>query len=363
MKTLLAFGTIDLHEVQLVLGLAAKPDVSIHVMCNTNCPNSQRLVAAGVDVEHLDCRNKLDRSAIKQLKKKLASGKCDIVQTFTSRILANTLWAVRGLPQPPKVVSFRGVMGRLSRFDPATWLTYLNPRLAAVSCISEAARQGLIDSRVRAKLRTIHLGLDESWFADYHQPSLTNCGIPAGAFTVGCVANIRPVKGIDLLLRSALDLVKHREIHWVLVGEVRDKQVQRLAADPRLAGRVHPLGFREDGAELAGSFDVFVMPSRQEGLSKSLMEAMAQGVCPVITDVGGMPELVRHERDGLVVPKENVPALTAAIEALYHNAQLRHNLSESARQRILRDFSTQKMIDETYRFHQELLDNTTRRAA
>ena len=363
MKILFVFEQIDLHEVHLVRGLSQGLDVEVDVLCSMQGHNHRLLSDLGIPVERSQYRSKVDFAAINRIREKLEEGAYDIVHAFTSRALANVLWAVRRLVTRPQVVMFRGIMDRVKRFDPATWMTYYHPNLTAVSCISDSARRGLEASRVQAELRTIHLGIDRSWFERPQHHTSAKLPIPEGAFAVGCVANIRPVKGIDLLLQAATRLTKYTDIHWLLIGSLDDQRVAELANDPRIVDRVHLLGFRSDVEQLVRQLDLFVMPSRKEGLSKSLMEAMGQRVCPIISDVGGMPELVRHQQDGLVFAKEDVAGLTEAIETLYTNHALRDRYAQSAQQRIFHDFSTQQMIDKTHHLYQDILSRPIRQAA
>jgi glycosyltransferase involved in cell wall biosynthesis len=73
----------------------------------------------------------------------------------------------------------------------------------------------------------------------------------------------------------------------LIVGRIRDAAVERLCRDPRWRGRLHLAGFIPGAAGLARVLDVFAMPSRAEGLSRALLEAMCLGICPVVSDAGG----------------------------------------------------------------------------
>jgi len=81
-------------------------------------------------------------------------------------------------------------------------------------------------------------------------------------------------------------------------------------AQPELASRVHTLGFRPDVQRLLPAFDAFALASRREALSIAVIEAFAARVPVVATRVGGVPEIVRHEDTGLLVPTEDADAIT-----------------------------------------------------
>jgi glycosyltransferase involved in cell wall biosynthesis len=99
------------------------------------------------------------------------------------------------------------------------------------------------------------------------------------------------------------------------------------------------------------------LPStKREGLARSLIEAMAYGVAPVVTDCGGSPELVQHGVSGLVVPVADPAALAAAIRMLHDDSALRERLGAAARERIGRDFRIEDTIAKTLELYRALVD-------
>jgi glycosyltransferase involved in cell wall biosynthesis len=130
---------------------------------------------------------------------------------------------------------------------------------------------------------------------------------------------------------------------------------RRIAASPA-ASHIHVLGYRKDAPALTAACDVFVLPStKREGLARSLIEAMAYGVAPVVTDCGGSPELVQHGVSGLVVPVADAAALAAAIRMLHDDAALRARLGAGARERIGRDFRIEDTIAKTLALYRSLV--------
>jgi glycosyltransferase involved in cell wall biosynthesis len=81
------------------------------------------------------------------------------------------------------------------------------------------------------------------------------------------------------------------------------------------------------------------MPSRQEALCVALLEAMSAGLCPLVSDAGGMKEVVRHGTDGLVFPRENPAALAAAMRELYHQREPMKQYAASAQARATSEFT------------------------
>lgn len=115
---------------------------------------------------------------------------------------------------------------------------------------------------------------------------------------------------------------------------------ERCAADwPRLPGD------RSDVAALLPQFDLFALPSQAEGISNTLLEAMACGCAPVATDVGGNPELIEDGRSGRLVPAQDSEALAAALAALVQDADLRAALGCAALARARAQFSLDGMVE------------------
>jgi glycosyltransferase involved in cell wall biosynthesis len=140
-----------------------------------------------------------------------------------------------------------------------------------------------------------------------------------------------------------------------LFGHVLDPEIRLLANQPEIRERVRLVGHRIDASELISGADVFVMPSRAEALSQALLEAMYQRVCPVVSDAGGMKEVVRHGCDGIVVPVANVDALVQAIQTLYDDRTLVARFAAAAHQRIAESFTPENMAQRCLTIYQELL--------
>jgi glycosyltransferase involved in cell wall biosynthesis len=103
-------------------------------------------------------------------------------------------------------------------------------------------------------------------------------------------------------------------------------------------------GERRDVAELMRAMDVFVLPSLAEGVSNTILEAMATGLPVIATAVGGNPELVDDGRTGRVVPPDDIAAMSSAMRQLVEDADLRVTMGRAARAEIEQRFSLQAMV-------------------
>jgi glycosyltransferase involved in cell wall biosynthesis len=143
-----------------------------------------------------------------------------------------------------------------------------------------------------------------------------------------------PEKGFDLLLRAfAIVASRHPDVRLRIAGDgPLRKDLEQLAGDLEVAGRVDWLGQRHDVGHLLSSGDIYVLPSRFEGFPNALCEAMAAGAPVVAYDCPSGPgEIVRQGIDGLLVPAGDVDGLASAMESLLLDPAQRRRLAAAAR--------------------------------
>ncbi len=357
MKVLAIASEFDRCEAHMLASLT-KLGVEVTAAIEPKQRFGAILENAGIPVRPLVCKGRVDPKAIMDLKRILRSESFDVVHAFSGRGLSNMLIASYGLPV--KRVSYRGTMGHLSRWDPTSWLSYLNPGLHKIICVSHAVEGYLRGMGVSEdKTITIHKGHDLKWYEKEEAISLSEFGIPDGAFVVGCVANMRPVKGVDVLVRAMDYLPIPSPIHLLLVGEVRDDNISTMTSSSRLREQIHFTGYRAEATSIVARCNAFVMPSiKREGLPKALIEAMIKSIPPIVTNVGGMPEIVREGIEGLVVAPSDPRALADAIVKLFSDRSLCSQFAKAARQRIATSFDIEDTIVKTLAVYRELSPST-----
>ncbi len=165
--------------------------------------------------------------------------------------------------------------------------------------------------------------------------------LPPGAFVVAALGRFVPVKGFDLLVEALPAVVAGVESTWLLlVGDGPERgPLEARAARLGVAGRVHVTGAVADVAPCLAAADVVAAPSRNEGMGRVLVEAMALGLPVVGTAVGGIPAVIVEGACGRLVPPGDVPALARALVDLGRDAGLRRKLGEAAVRRAA-EFST-----------------------
>lgn len=216
----------------------------------------------------------------------------------------------------------------------------------------------------RERISVIHNGVNTDQFCPHPERAglvRSELGIPSGRVVIGTVGRIVPIKDHKTLLEAARILVRAgQDIHVLIVGsgpELPKLQLQ-AATSPELAGRIMFLGASDRVPDLLNSMDLFVLPSISEGMSNTILEAMATGLPLIVTRAGGNPELVEDARVGRLFTPRDVQALAGILSHLVIDPALRREYGRAARQRAVERFSLTDMV----RHYRNLyLDLATRR--
>lgn len=180
--------------------------------------------------------------------------------------------------------------------------------------------------------------------------------VPAGAACVGIVARLVPVKDHRTLLRAAARVFHEAPDSCLLVvgdGPLRG-DLERLARELGIAGRTRFLGHRTDVPAILPALDLFVLSSLHEGISLTLLEAMASGLAVVATRVGGTPEVVVDGHTGLLVPPGRPGLLADAIIRLLRDPRLRMEMGKAGQARVYERFGVQAMVEAYQRLYEGL---------
>lgn len=188
-------------------------------------------------------------------------------------------------------------------------------------------------------------------------------GLPAGVPVLGTVARLDAVKDQRTMLEAfALLRLRHPDARLLMVGEgpMRPELESYIAAED-LGGAVLMTGQRNDIPALVSLMDVFILSSLSEGTSISLLEAMASGVTPVVTRVGGNPAVVTHGVDGLLVEPRDAPGLAEALGDLVTDARRRRTLGDAARAKVRASYGIETMVSRYVQIYREILGRKRRR--
>jgi glycosyltransferase involved in cell wall biosynthesis len=233
-----------------------------------------------------------------------------------------------------------------SRLKMLRVIASLGTQLVTVSDQMRRFYSGLAGGKTFFEL--VHNGVDNSAFG---QPAKRR----NEKFTFVSVGRLVSLKGFDVLL-EALARTGPGGPDLRILGEGKD--LPELEARARLLGiedRVEFLGFRDDVAEVLSNADAFVLASRSEGLSCSVVEAMAAGLPCVVTAVGGNSELVADGETGFLVPSEDPTALAVKLTQLSSDRELSRALGAGGRKRVAEYFSLEATVRNYLEIYRALL--------
>jgi glycosyltransferase involved in cell wall biosynthesis len=214
-----------------------------------------------------------------------------------------------------------------------------------VVAVSVAVAQELVRSGVPLdKVKLIENGVDPAAFrngTDRVRTELNLRHLPV----IGYIGRLAAEKGLDVLFSSIPGIVQRcPEVQVILAGDgpIRN-QLTQSAQKLGIGSHVRFLGVRSDMADLYRAIDVLVLPSRDEGLPMTVLEALAAGKAVVASSVGQIPQVIRHGETGLLVQAGSREQLADAILELLGSPQLRKKLGSQGRQLIDSEFTAEAM--------------------
>ena len=231
--------------------------------------------------------------------------------------------------------------------------------------VSEEVRRLLISmTKIPAeKIFSIVNGIDTQRFAGTRNTALrAEFGIPENAFLFGTVGRLNHTKAQDLMIHALKTLRDQgADARLVIAGDGdRREKLDHLIAELQLQDRARLLGARHDVPAILRGLDAFVLSSVDEGVPLSLLEAMAAGLPCVATAVGGIPEVISHEHNGLLAPAGDAAALAAAMQRLLDEPDLRRHIAANGAETVRTRFSIETMVQSYCRHYDDLLQESGR---
>lgn len=295
----------------------------------------------------------------------IRSEKVDVVHTFfeSADLLGGLVARLSGCPV---VISSRRDMGILRSARHRIAYRLMHPLYTQVQAVSGAVRRETIQAdRINPnKVVTIPNGIEieKVTAANGAGPLLQSLQLPDAAPLIVSVGHIRRVKGFDVLLRAAAQVCRsYPTATFLIVGSVQEPECERdlrdLVRQYGLERNVRFPGKMDSPAvwSLLKLCDVFCLPSRSEGMSNALLEAMACGLPPVATAVGGTPEVIDDGRTGHLVPSEDHHAMAARILSLLDEPERAREMGRLAREAVEQRFSAESMIQSMVSMYDQLL--------
>ena len=225
---------------------------------------------------------------------------------------------------------------------------------------SEAIRRMLVaDGIPDEQTVTVHEGIDVERVVSTEAVNVHEAfWLPHDAPVVGNVAALVPHKGQRHLVEAAHLVVQEiPDVRFIILGEGELREhLERQVREHHLEKHVLLPGFRTDVLGCIKGFDLFVMSSVTEGLGTSLLDAMAASRPIVATTAGGIPEIVEHGLNGLLVPPRDHTALAAAIVRMLKDPDLRHRMAAAGFARVRERFTVDRMIAGTAAVYARVAD-------
>jgi len=365
--TLLAIGGTERQVLNLVQGLdTTRFDVEVACLKRWGALLPE-MEATGVPITEYKTTSLYNHvAAWNQMKflRHLRKRKVDIVHTygFYSNVFALA---------PARLAGAAAVLASIR--DTGEHQTPMQKRIEKLFCRmadcivtnAEAVRNRLIDEGYdAAKIVVIHNGIELTRYN--RKPAELGLhrelGVASTTPLVAVFARLNDLKGVEYFLRAAAGLIQHfKNVRFLIVGDGASRpELERYTKQLGLSEHVVFLGFRLDVPTLLSEVSVSVLPTLSEGLSNSLLEAMAASVPVVATSVGGNPEVVENGVTGLLVPPRDADALGQAIGQLLEQPSLATRFGLAGRERVAKKFALEHMTRATEHLYERLSQRSRR---
>ncbi|MFH1666325.1 MAG: glycosyltransferase family 4 protein [Elusimicrobiota bacterium] len=305
-----------------------------------------------------------DLTALFELYKIIETEKPDIIHTHSSKAGFLGRWAaffvnhISNLKFRIKIVHtphghvFYGYSGKLK--------TFLFVFLERVSSIITDKLVALTEGEKKESLKfkvgkpenweVIHSGIDLNTNPAQKNELKKKLNIPENTLVIGTVARLEPVKGIKYFAQAFPFIVKslNRPITFVIVGDGNQRnEIESIVEKDGLKEKVIFTGMRADITDLMSIMDIYVQPSENEGMGKTIIQALYLGKPIIATNVQGIPDLIFDGKTGLLVPPKNAQAISIAVEQMANSMQTANKLGQQGK------FYAQELVEGLPRFSTE----------
>jgi glycosyltransferase involved in cell wall biosynthesis len=324
----------------------------------------EEFVRLGAQVVDFSDRQNGSRYLARRIRAYVSAHKVRIVHTHTPRARLAAAMALVDVPQTTHLATEHLLYAPRDR---RLGLIYtLLDRLALypadhIVAVSQGMRRqivalpGLNTRRVTAIQNAIDC---EYFFAPEQRDACrSEFGLSPEFQVIGYAGRIDWVKRLDLLLEAFSEVVsQHPQARLMIIGEGSQRpRLETLAASLGISHELIWTGFRQDMPRLLAAMDIYVQPSINEGLSLSILEAMAAGKAVIATDVGGAQEVLTHQKTGILIPPGSSPAIGAALIDLLDHPDKHTALARAARDHVVHEFGVNRMVEGYRRVYETLV--------
>jgi glycosyltransferase involved in cell wall biosynthesis len=299
--------------------------------------SEETLESFGVDITYLH-KSKFDPATLPALLKVIDRKQIDILHLhgYGATTFGRLAGAMRRIPT---------ILHEHANLTNTPWFqkvadAALEPFTDIGIAVSQSTADFVINARKMPpdKVKVVYLGVPLEEFsrprsADEIAAARAELGVQPGQFVAGTVTRLHDSKGNSFLVDAARLVINDRPgTRFYMVGEgPLLESLQQQARAVGLGDRFVFAGFAKDVARVVSAFDISVFPSLWEGTPLTVFEALAMGKPIVATDADGLVDVLTHDRDAIIVPKRDAPALAGAISRMIDDAALRERLGAGAR--------------------------------
>ncbi len=314
-----------------------------------SCVVADKALQLGIPALEICCSGKFDWQAIRALRRFIREQKITIIHAHNYKSNFYALLAACGLNMRFISTCHNWTNATRSlRFYAALDRMVLHRFSRTIAVSGPIARSLLAAGVPPERIFRIDNGIDLQQFE--------NISVALSSeITAGTASRLVPEKGLADLLQAAKEiLAQYQNVRFLIAGEGPARaQLEKLATELGIDSHVTFSGFCTDMPRFYAAIDVFVLPSHNEGMPMSVLEAMAASKPVIVTRVGELPRMITEETGFLIVPGDR-DALCKALAILIEDRELRTKMGHAAAQRAQESFSLRSMADSYFNIYQEI---------
>ncbi len=336
-----------------------KRNISNYIACRSNSAFAQYCRTEGWHHLTLPFKNAFDIGTAWAIRRFCQQEQIDLIHIHSAKsqgiaILSATL----GTPTPlilSRRVDFPIRQNRLTQWK------YNHPQLIKIICISHTI-EDIVRPAIRRPERcvTVYSGIDPSRFLSSTSYLRNRFNIPTNTLLIGNTSALADHKDYFTFIDTAREFKQSgMDAKFIIIGDGPQRDtIKAYVERHQLSDYVLMTGFVSNINEVLPELDIFLMTSKTEGLGTSVLDAFACRVPVVATRAGGIPEMVIHEKTGLLADVGDAHKLAAQLTKLVSDVSLTDELTEAAYQHMLTHFTKEKMAEGTRQVYRSVLNDT-----
>lgn len=355
------WGGGENHLENLCHELKKEPEVQNHVFCVENSILHEHVEASGIAYSTAPLANKMDPRYVLKLVRLCRKKRFDLVHIHDSTALTLAVMADHFYKMPDFVLSKKTSFPIRSRRQ--TLFKYTYPKVRKILCVSEATRA--VSSKAingRERFEVIYHGtrLDNKTGKSPFSIG-SQLGLPQDKILIGNIANHIEAKNLETFIQTADYLVNKRNyknFHFVQIGSFskRTTNLLKMRAEKGLEDHVSFLGYIPEASMFIPQFNVMLITSENEGIPQVIYESFYHRVPVVSTEVGGISEVIESKVNGLLSPAYDFEGLGENILFLINNPQVIPTFAEISEEKLLNNFTSEKMAKRTLEEYKKILN-------